>query len=183
MSVYLIQGVDGGLVKIGWTEKRLRDRFRQIQNMSPVELCVLAAFPQGNQSLETQLHIYYKAKRRWGEWFELSREEISECQAFLGTDGDQESIESALVLKILSKCHPEDATFWTFWTTYINIEAVQDRAFERLLACIDDDDDPNDDGFDIYQQNRKKRQRDLQSSLQSNLDVSLEKVRKRLYSN
>jgi hypothetical protein len=67
--VYLMQPVDGGLVKIGYA-KDPELRRKKIQRMSPLKLRLLATVPAGRRH-ESRLHRRYGGYRRWGEWFQL----------------------------------------------------------------------------------------------------------------
>lgn len=67
--VYLMQPVDGGLVKIGHAKDPERRR-KMIQRMSPLKLRLLATVPGGRWH-ESRLHRRYSGYRRWGEWFQL----------------------------------------------------------------------------------------------------------------
>lgn len=67
-SVYFIQGVDGGPIKIGKANDPLR-RLACIQAYSPVPLRILAVEP-GGMRREYTLHRQFKAARLHGEWFE-----------------------------------------------------------------------------------------------------------------
>lgn len=68
-SVYFIQAVSGGLVKIG-VATNPEDRLAQIQHMSPVPLRIIATLPGAGQQGEAALHQRFAGARRHGEWFE-----------------------------------------------------------------------------------------------------------------
>lgn len=76
--VYLIQGVNGGPIKIGHTGD-LRGRLATFQVASPVELKVLVTIPGGGCDLERLLHKRFAKNRIHGEWFE----DCPELQSFL----------------------------------------------------------------------------------------------------
>lgn len=67
-SVYLVQGVYGGPIKIG--RARVAEvRLRQIQLMSPVGLRLLLTIAGGGGGLEKNLHRLFDPWRLHGEWF------------------------------------------------------------------------------------------------------------------
>lgn len=66
--VYAIQAVDGGPVKIGWSEKPEK-RLGQLQTGHHSELRVVDSFP-ATQAHELQLHTLLAASAIRGEWFE-----------------------------------------------------------------------------------------------------------------
>ena len=72
-SVYFIQPVDGGPIKIGIAAHVL-GRLSGLQTGSPVELRVLGVIPGVRQSYEAELHERFAATRRHGEWFEPTPE-------------------------------------------------------------------------------------------------------------
>jgi hypothetical protein len=83
-SVYFIQGVDGGPIKIGkanFPERRLYD----LQASSPVRLRILATVA-GGMRREYELHRQFKASRLHGEWFEPTPELLAEIEGHRGTD-------------------------------------------------------------------------------------------------
>lgn len=66
--IYFIQGIEGGLVKIGYTRGRVSDRFAQLQPYSPVKL-VVRHTAQGSPTTEKLVHRRYAALREHNEWF------------------------------------------------------------------------------------------------------------------
>jgi hypothetical protein len=90
MAVYLLQGVDGGLVKIGRADD-LWVRLRQIQRFSPVELKLLAA-AAGGPPLEAKLHQQYRMYRRWGEWFALPAESCARLKKWMDERPDPQRV-------------------------------------------------------------------------------------------
>jgi len=66
--VYFIQGVDGGLVKIGWSSDPAL-RLAKLQMAGPVILRILHT-EAGFGPDEAALHERFKDARRHGEWFE-----------------------------------------------------------------------------------------------------------------
>lgn len=71
-EVYLIQPINGGLVKIGSAESATA-RLDQVQFMSPVPLHVVATIA-GGYAVETELHRRFTADRVRGEWFHPSKQ-------------------------------------------------------------------------------------------------------------
>lgn len=65
--VYFIQALEGGLIKIG-KARDVAGRFRNIQNMCPIPLKILATV-SGYHATETELHKMFAHLRAYGEWF------------------------------------------------------------------------------------------------------------------
>ena len=73
MSVYFIKGKnDNSKVKIGYS-KNVKNRLKQIQYMSPVELEILNTM-DGNAQVEMNIHQMFNSVRLYGEWFRLTPE-------------------------------------------------------------------------------------------------------------
>lgn len=66
-TVYFVQAIDGGPIKIGVTAD-LATRLRDLQIGSPQLLRLIASVP-GDQRLETALHRHLSTHRLHGEWF------------------------------------------------------------------------------------------------------------------
>lgn len=81
-SVYFIQAVAGGLIKIG-VAGHVTGRFGDIQRMCPIPLTILATVPAAGQALETELHQRFAFARRHGEWFEP----VPELLAYIAENG------------------------------------------------------------------------------------------------
>lgn len=83
-SVYFIQGVHGGPIKIGFTARDPRKRRKSLQSGSPVVLRLIAAIP-GSRELEAALHGQFASSRVYFEWFNPTPEllaviaELSRC--------------------------------------------------------------------------------------------------------
>lgn len=73
--IYFIQGIDGGPVKIGWTQD-LDKRKRQLQVGSPVRLSIVAKIP-GTKEDELKLHSRFGGINSHGEWFYPRKELIA----------------------------------------------------------------------------------------------------------
>lgn len=77
--VYLAQPVEGGLIKIGWTE-RPRERLAGLNHFWQ-EVKFLALIPTVDPiTLERRLHKLYDDKRVRGEWFSLTTEDIDRLE-------------------------------------------------------------------------------------------------------
>jgi hypothetical protein len=76
-SVYFIQAVNGGLIKIGVATDPAA-RLAEIQRMCPIPLRILAVRPGVGQPGEAALHRRFAAARRHGEWFEPTAELLRE---------------------------------------------------------------------------------------------------------
>lgn len=73
---YLLHCTVTGLVKIGIAVD-VEQRFRTIQAMCPTRLEVIIDAP-GGRELERALHEKYAHKRKHGEWFDLTHDELQE---------------------------------------------------------------------------------------------------------
>lgn len=84
--VYLIRS--GNFHKIGISQKP-PSRFKQIQKTVPYPLDVIGVWPMPKDrasTTEAELHATYAHKRRAGEWFELSRADVSQIQGRLSAE-------------------------------------------------------------------------------------------------
>lgn len=73
--VYALYSQSTGLTKIGYSS-RFDQRMREITHMNGGDLDLVLKTP-GGSDLESALHKKFKAKRKHGEWFSLSKSEIS----------------------------------------------------------------------------------------------------------
>lgn len=70
-----------GLVKIGWSSNLYR-RLAEIGRWSPVDLRLIAAACEGirdmerKSTIEVDAHKVFRSKRRHGEWFEITPDDI-----------------------------------------------------------------------------------------------------------
>jgi hypothetical protein len=71
--VYVIEGA--GLYKIGFSATPRR-RLAGLQSSSPVELRLVGVI-EGTRSDEAQWHYLLRERRRHGEWFDLTEEEVN----------------------------------------------------------------------------------------------------------
>ncbi|HEC38637.1 hypothetical protein LCGC14_0695440 [marine sediment metagenome] len=78
--VYFIQGLNGGLIKIGYSMNPEK-RFKKIQDNSPINLRIIC-YIKGGRAKETKLHRKFRDERQHSEWFEPSErllEYINSC--------------------------------------------------------------------------------------------------------
>ncbi len=73
-QIYFIQGIEGGLIKIGYAEY-LNKRLERIQACSPVRLKILINF-HGRSLKEELIHKQFSKYRQHNEWFEPAPEII-----------------------------------------------------------------------------------------------------------
>lgn len=71
--IYLIEAIGAGLVKIGFTDRPVEDRLRELQTASPHRLKLVASFA-GTINQESQLHEAFDHLRAVGEWFRIDDE-------------------------------------------------------------------------------------------------------------
>lgn len=71
--IYFIEAMGAGLVKIGFTERAVVDRLKELQTGCPHRLRVLATVA-GSQSDEGDFHRQFAHLRAEGEWFRLDDE-------------------------------------------------------------------------------------------------------------
>jgi transcriptional regulator with XRE-family HTH domain len=76
-SIYFIQEVPDGAIKIGWTNKPVEERLRAMQIGNSRELKVVATRP-GGRSDEIRLHMMFSDLRVRGEWFRPGRRLLNE---------------------------------------------------------------------------------------------------------
>jgi len=68
-SIYFIQGVDGGLVKIGVSDSP-NSRLANHQCGSPVRLKIVKLIENIDRSVEGRIHLKFSEFRKHGEWFD-----------------------------------------------------------------------------------------------------------------
>lgn len=71
--IYFIEAVGAGLVKIGFTERDVEQRLKELQTGCPHKLRTLATM-EGNATEEAELHLVLAHLRANGEWFRLEGE-------------------------------------------------------------------------------------------------------------
>ena len=87
--VYFIKLGQTKYYKIGYT-KNLEKRLEQLQNASPYDVILIAAFQSSNAlKLEHQLHGKYSSNRVRGEWFKFNKEEATVIEDGLKANGNQ----------------------------------------------------------------------------------------------
>lgn len=82
-SVYFVQAVDGGPIKIGFSENPL-ERLRALQMASPASLRLVALVP-GSYADEAAVHAHLHAHRLHGEWFTDHEDVLDVLRAPLST--------------------------------------------------------------------------------------------------
>ena len=70
--VYFIQSVNGGPIKIGYSNN-VNERIRELQTASPYKLILLAAIV-GGVRMENDIHKQFSKYRMRGEWFKPAKE-------------------------------------------------------------------------------------------------------------
>ena len=68
--IYLINGEDSIMYKIGYTEKSITNRMKTLQTGCPYKLKLIKGI-EGGFGIEKMLHEKYEASRKQGEWFEF----------------------------------------------------------------------------------------------------------------
>ena len=66
--IYYLQPFSGGLIKIGFTSKEVKQRVAELQTGCPDKLVVLATH-EGGEKQEAELHQKFSDLRTIGEWF------------------------------------------------------------------------------------------------------------------
>ena len=72
-TVYFVEALHTGLIKIGWTGRPLDARLSVMQTDCPYQLRVLAIVPRGT-AFERACHKHFMHLRVRGEWFEGTEE-------------------------------------------------------------------------------------------------------------
>jgi hypothetical protein len=96
-KVYLVGNLDDGLYKIGWTRGSIEKRIAPLQTGNPNKIEPVRLFETKHYvTLETYMHNRHASKRREGEWFALTDDDvvnfINDCQR--GHDTIQMLVES-----------------------------------------------------------------------------------------
>lgn len=76
--MYFIEAIGANLVKIGFTDRPIEDRLRELQTASPHQLRVLA-IAEGDLKTESSYHERFSHLRETGEWFKLDSEIRMAC--------------------------------------------------------------------------------------------------------
>lgn len=69
--VYACEAVSLGKVKIGFTTTKIERRLTVLQTGCPVELRMIWSAP-GTLELEYRLHVHFRDRHTWGEWFDFA---------------------------------------------------------------------------------------------------------------
>lgn len=85
-KVYFIRGA-GGAIKIGFTQQKMNERLKCIQNGSPVKLEVIATV-SATRDLERVLHKQFAAHRLHGEWFSPHPDILAENDRLASSEGE-----------------------------------------------------------------------------------------------
>ena len=72
-SIYFVEAVGTGLVKIGFTNRWVSQRLRELQTTSPHYLRLLHSI-DGTAGDERNLHVRFAKCHHRGEWFRLGDE-------------------------------------------------------------------------------------------------------------
>lgn len=81
-TIYFVQGVDGGPVKIGLSDFP-EMRLNALQMASPIKLVIRASI-MAERSLERDYHARFAAHRLHGEWFSPHPDILAEIEALNG---------------------------------------------------------------------------------------------------
>lgn len=73
MTIYYVQPKSGGLIKIGYTSKKVELRVSELQTGCPDQLVILGQ-EEGDERKEADLHKKFSHLRVTGEWFRPSIE-------------------------------------------------------------------------------------------------------------
>jgi hypothetical protein len=71
-GIYFIQQGDDGPVKIGYTERSVKQRIYDLQTASPFPLRLVGLITPAKKSWEKQIHLKFYKDKMTGEWFEPS---------------------------------------------------------------------------------------------------------------
>jgi len=74
-TIYFVQSIDGGPVKIGYTTQ-LPKRLADLRSMNPRFLVLLASMP-GTEDDERRLHERFSTTRLHGEWFKSTTDLVA----------------------------------------------------------------------------------------------------------
>lgn len=80
--VYLIKSADTGLYKIG-VAKNVPNRLQTIKRQSGEHLEVIRIFQAQDKYLyEGRMHRFFEDKRKSGEWFDLSQQDLDDYEYY-----------------------------------------------------------------------------------------------------
>lgn len=132
MAVYLIQGIEGGPVKIGKADDAAA-RLKEIQRFSPVKLQILAA-TVGGRRLEAKLHWNQRKHRLWGEWFDLPAEKLAQLKEWMDERPDWRWALSVKGLEISRLGFRLSGTIWADHSLPVN----RRRRLAQSLSTLED---------------------------------------------
>lgn len=89
--VYLIRNNRNGFTKIGWS-KTPKLREETLQSEEP-EISLFATM-RGTLEDEFNLHVFFASKRKRGEWFSLTDQDILEMMEYFTLDPEWEKAEA-----------------------------------------------------------------------------------------
>lgn len=98
--IYAIRAIGTNRIKIG-TTLNLQKRRSSVQTGCPYPVEIVAYW-EGDYRLETLIHRYFEKRRKQGEWFEVSIQEIEQAVSFLrrmqgkAAGGEVETMPAAL---------------------------------------------------------------------------------------
>lgn len=76
-TIYLAKQSDSHLYKIGITKNKPKDRIKQLQTGNANPLILIETFVTSHDfKMETALHAHYMLKKKEGEWFDLTDEDV-----------------------------------------------------------------------------------------------------------
>lgn len=73
-NVYFLKSLSTGLIKIGKTTQKVKDRVSQMRGMCAGDVEILGHISEANDNTETMLHKKFKHLRINGEWFSPGEE-------------------------------------------------------------------------------------------------------------
>lgn len=79
MSVYFIRAGSTNMVKIGFTDRDVESRLRELQTANPEPLKIIRVIP-GDEHVEQKYHLRYWQYNKSGEWFDLPENIIQEIE-------------------------------------------------------------------------------------------------------
>jgi len=87
VKTYIIKNPINGLYKIGKSQN-LKTRYNNLCSQSGIELIKILSI---NSDVEIELHLKFKSKRKIGEWFELSKNDLliinNQYETIIGKEG------------------------------------------------------------------------------------------------
>ena len=76
-NIYLARQSETFLYKIGITKNKPKERLKQLQTGNAAPLILIEVFQTVHSfTMETALHAHFISKKKEGEWFELTDDEV-----------------------------------------------------------------------------------------------------------